>query len=178
MALTACALGALTLRGSMSPSLLLLFTSVIGAGGALAGPAYQAIVPDLVPRGELLSAVSLNSMGFHLARAIGPALGGVVVAAAGPGANFVLNGVSFISTLVVLGRNAEARQPASARGSHPARCGPASARGCAAVPGRDGAGRRVHVRRERRGRCCWSHVTARPGSEGYGFCSAAWASAP
>jgi len=111
MVLTACALGAVTLRSAMSPSLLLLLTFVIGAGSALTGPAFQAIVPDLVPRRELLSAISLNSMGFHLARAIGPALGGVVVAATGPGFNFLLNGVSFLGTMIVLwGWNAPRRE--------------------------------------------------------------------
>ena len=104
MALTACVLGGLTLHGTISPVVLLLLTFVIGAGSALTGPAFQAIVPDLVPRRELLSAISLNSMGFHLSRAIGPALGGAVVAVAGSGPNFLLNGISFLGTLVVLVR--------------------------------------------------------------------------
>ncbi len=102
MAATAAALGILTLTHAMSASMLLALTFVIGAGGAVSAPAFQAIVPDLVPRPELNSAISLGSMGFHAARAIGPALGGALVAAAGPGLNFLLNAVSFFATMIVL----------------------------------------------------------------------------
>ncbi len=104
MVVTALALAAITMAGSMTPAMLLVLTFLIGTGGALTAPAFQAIVPDVVPRAELLSAISLNAMGFHLSRAIGPALGGIVVAAVGPGFNFLLNAASFLGTIVVLWR--------------------------------------------------------------------------
>jgi MFS family permease len=102
MLLAAAALGALTLAGGVTPASLLALTFVLGLGVALNNPAWQAIVSDLVPREELPSAVALNSAGFNVARSVGPALGGLVVAAAGPGPAFLLNAVSFLGTVVVL----------------------------------------------------------------------------
>jgi MFS family permease len=69
--------------GLLTPSALLLFTFLIGTGAALNGPAWQAVVRELVPRGDLAAAVTLNAIGFNLARAVGPAVGGAVVAASG-----------------------------------------------------------------------------------------------
>jgi MFS family permease len=82
--------------------LLLIFS--LGLGAALNAPAWQAIVPELVPRSELSAAVSLNSVAFNIARAVGPALGGFVVAAVGSWAVFLLNSASFIGVLFVLYR--------------------------------------------------------------------------
>jgi predicted MFS family arabinose efflux permease len=65
-------------------------------------PAWQAIVPELVDRTELPAAIALNSVGFNLARAVGPALGGLVVAAIGAGGAFVLNAISFVGVMIVL----------------------------------------------------------------------------
>lgn len=104
MLLVATLLGCLTISGIMTPWLLLGFTFVLGLGAALNGPAWQAIIPELVPRGELASAVALNSAGFNLARAVGPAMGGLVVALAGPGFTFLLNAASFLGVLYVLFR--------------------------------------------------------------------------
>ncbi|HMD98673.1 MAG TPA: MFS transporter [Terriglobia bacterium] len=100
----ALGLGILTVLHLTTPQLLLAFTFLLSFGGALNGPAWQAIVPELVPRRELPAAVSLNSVGFNVARAAGPALGGLVVAAAGSGAVFLLNAVSFLGVIVVLYR--------------------------------------------------------------------------
>jgi predicted MFS family arabinose efflux permease len=100
----AAGLGILTVFHLVSPLLLLTFTFVLGFGGALNGPAWGAIVPELVPNAEVPAAVSLNSVGFNMARAVGPALGGLVVAAAGSGAVFLLNAVSFLGVIVVLYR--------------------------------------------------------------------------
>src|SRR5215472_9039147 len=97
-------LAALTLTGSVSPVSLLALTFVVGVGTALGGPAFQSSVSELVPEAEIPSAVSLNSAGFNLARAVGPAVGGLIVAQAGAGANFVLNALSFIGVLFVLFR--------------------------------------------------------------------------
>src|ERR1700723_2065337 len=59
-------------------------------------------MPDLVPNTELPAAIALNSVGFNLARAVGPALGGAVVAAVGAGPAFMLNAVSFVGVMIVL----------------------------------------------------------------------------
>ena len=90
--------------GWMSPWLLLMFTFLIGTGAAFNAPAWQASVGDMVPRAQLAHAVALNSMGFNIARSLGPAIGGVIVAAAGAAAAFVINALSYIGLLVVLAR--------------------------------------------------------------------------
>ncbi|MGA7325129.1 MAG: MFS transporter [Rhodomicrobium sp.] len=77
-----------------TPGNLLLFVFLIGAATALTGPAWQAIVPQLVPRRDLQSAVAANSAGFNVSRAAGPALGGVIIAALGIAAPFWLNALS------------------------------------------------------------------------------------
>ena len=74
----------------------------LGAGAAMNAPAFQAIVPELVPKEELSSAVALNSMGINVSRAIGPALAGAILSFAGPAAVFLLNALSFLGVLAVL----------------------------------------------------------------------------
>ena len=95
-------LAALTWAGLTGPALLLLFTFSLGIGAALNSPAMQVVVRELVPRRELASAVTINAVAFNLARSVGPALGGVIVALAGPQAAFLINAVSCIGLLVVL----------------------------------------------------------------------------
>lgn len=102
MLLMAATLGVLTLAGLTTAPLLLLFTFALGIGNAMMMPAWGAITPELVPRAELQAAIGLNSMGMNVARAVGPALAGVIVAAAGPGAVFVLNAVSFLAVIAAL----------------------------------------------------------------------------
>lgn len=97
--LSALVLGALTIFGLMSPALLLVFTFFIGTGAALASPALQAATPEIVPREELAPAVSLSSVSINIARAVGPALGGLIVAAAGVAASFFLNAASFLGLI-------------------------------------------------------------------------------
>jgi MFS family permease/quinol monooxygenase YgiN len=104
MTLIAAALAALTLLGATTPWLLLGLTFALGLGAALNGPAWQAIVPELVPRSELAKAISANSAGFNVSRALGPAAGGAIVAAAGTGATFALNAISFLGVIFVLYR--------------------------------------------------------------------------
>jgi predicted MFS family arabinose efflux permease len=96
------ALAALTLAGEMPPALLLTFTFLIGSTSVLTLPAYQALVPDLVPRGQLHSAAALSSISINVARAAGPAIAGVVIARAGVGAVFALNTVMYALFLLVL----------------------------------------------------------------------------
>jgi MFS family permease len=101
MAIAAACLGILTLFGLTTPWLLLGFTFVLGIGAALNMPAWQAITPELVSREEL-AAAALGGISFNAARTIGPALGGLVVAAMGPWAVFILNAISFVGVIVVL----------------------------------------------------------------------------
>ena len=104
MLLTAMILGALTLLDLTTPWTLLWLTFSLGVGAAMNAPAWQASIPDLVPREDLPGAVALGSVAFNIARAIGPALGGLVIAAAGPGVVFALNAFSFVGVMCVLYR--------------------------------------------------------------------------
>jgi MFS family permease len=90
--------------GLLNPWLLLAFTFLIGCGGALHNPSWQASMGDIVPRDDLPSAVTLNSMGFNLMRSVGPAVGGIIVAVAGASAAFALNAVSYIPLIIALKR--------------------------------------------------------------------------
>jgi len=90
--------------GLITPWVLLLFTFLIGCGAALNGPAWQASVAEMVPRSDLAGAVALNSTGFNLARSVGPAVGGMIVAAAGAAAAFFVNVLSYVGLIVVLAR--------------------------------------------------------------------------
>lgn len=85
---------------AMTPALLIGFTLVLGTGAAFMAPAWQSIVPQLIPREKLKPAIALNSMGINLSRAIGPALAGVLIAGVGLAAPFALNALSY---LVILG---------------------------------------------------------------------------
>ena len=102
LVLVCAALAALTIAGSMPPALLLTFTFLIGCGSVLVLPAYQSLVPDLVPRAQLHWASALASISIDLARAAGPAIAGVVIARAGVGAVFALNTAMYLLFLVVL----------------------------------------------------------------------------
>src|SRR6201997_1868630 len=102
MVAAAAALGVLTLLHAVTPWTLLLFTLVLGVGAVLNDPAWQAITPEVVSPPRHASAVALNSAGFNVARAVGPALGGFVVAAAGSGWSFLLNAVSFFGVILFL----------------------------------------------------------------------------
>jgi len=104
MLMVASSLAVLTFGGALPPWGLLALTFVLGAGAAMLAPAWQATVPELVQPEELSSAVALNGIGINIARAIGPALGGILIAAAGPGAAFALNAVSFVAILYALYR--------------------------------------------------------------------------
>jgi MFS family permease len=100
--LVALALAMLTYLGRLGPTSLLMFTLAIGCASALTAPAWQAIQPELVPREQIPSASILGSVSGNSARAIGPAIGGVVVALAGPAAVFAINAVSFAGIIVAL----------------------------------------------------------------------------
>jgi predicted MFS family arabinose efflux permease/quinol monooxygenase YgiN len=104
MLIAAALLGVLTLMGAITSWLLLAFTFALGLGAAMTTPAWQAITPELVSHEEVPAAVALSGVGINLARAIGPALGGLIVAAAGSQAVFWLNAASFVGVMLVLYR--------------------------------------------------------------------------
>ena len=105
----AAVLAVLTFIGGVTPGVLLGFTFLLGCGAAFITPAWQAIQPELVPRTQLPQASALGAVNMNVARAIGPALGGALVAAAGAGWVFGLNALSF---LVVAGAVASWRRQA------------------------------------------------------------------
>ncbi|MFG2692912.1 MFS transporter [Kitasatospora sp. NPDC048407] len=102
MAAVATVLAVLALLGVLGPWQLLLLTFLLGCLSALNGPAWQAVQPSLVPREQLRQASALGAVNMNVARAVGPALGGLLVAAAGVGWTFALNALSFLGILVVL----------------------------------------------------------------------------
>ncbi|MCH4269679.1 MAG: MFS transporter [Brevundimonas sp.] len=102
MFISSGALAALSLTGALSPGILLGFTFALGCGMALYLPAWQASVGELVPRAALPAAVSLNSMSFNIARTVGPAIGGALVAGAGSSAAFIVNACSYLGLIAVL----------------------------------------------------------------------------
>lgn len=103
--------------GAVTPMSLLLFTFLIGVGSVLAAPAWQAVVPQLVPKKDLAPAVTLNSVGFNISRAIGPALGGVIVSTLGIAAPFWLDA---IGNFGIVGALLWWRSPKRAAGHLPA----------------------------------------------------------
>jgi MFS family permease len=97
-------LAAMTLMGAMSPIMLLVLTFALSAGDAFQTPAWRALLPELVKKDDLAAASSLNGIEFNFARAVGPALGGVVVALAGAGTAFSLNALSFAGVIIAVTR--------------------------------------------------------------------------
>jgi MFS family permease len=104
MVVAAAALAILTLFGMVSPGRLVLLTFLLGFGAVMNDPAWQSITPEIVSGQRLASAVALNSAGFNAARAVGPALGGLVIAMAGSGLAFLLNAASFFGVIIFLYR--------------------------------------------------------------------------
>ena len=155
LTLVAAALGGLVWLGLVTPWLLLVFTFLMGAGAAFAAPAWQAIVPTLVPRADLQPAVALNSVGINISRAIGPALGGLIIATLGIAVPFLLNAVSSLGVIAALlwWKPAGGARPSPPCGAVlPARSGPVCA-----TPGRAGrCGRRSAVRS--RSFCSPAHI--------------------
>ena len=104
MLIVAATLGFLTIAGLTTPWLLLILAFALGLGAAVNAPAWEAITPELVSREDLPAAVTLSAVAFNVARAVGPALGGLLVAAFGSGPVFLLNAVSFLGVIFVLYR--------------------------------------------------------------------------
>ncbi len=111
MLLVSAVLALAAWRGLLTPWSLLALTFLVGCATAVNGPAWQASVGDMVPRPALPNAVSLNAMGFNLARSLGPALGGVIVATVGAAAAFLVNAASYVGLIAVLARWRPERPP-------------------------------------------------------------------
>jgi predicted MFS family arabinose efflux permease len=101
-ALVAAALWAVWLAGGDSVPALLVLVTMASLANGLNIPAWQSYVTELVPRRDLLNAITLNSAQFNAARAIGPAIAGVVLATLGAAWGFFLNAVSFGAVIVAL----------------------------------------------------------------------------
>jgi MFS family permease len=105
-------LGVVTLAGGATPQMLLGFTLLLGVGAALAGPAFQYVIPELVPPSELPLAIGLNSVALNVARAVGPVLGMLIILLVGIwagkvpsiGASFLVNAAAFVGVIWVLAR--------------------------------------------------------------------------
>lgn len=104
MAGVAFLLGGFALAGVLPAEGVLFFTFLLGIGAAFNGPVWQSIAPELIPRAVLPFAVMLNGVNINVARAIGPALGGLIIARFAPGYVFLLNGLSFLGTWLVIYR--------------------------------------------------------------------------
>lgn len=113
MLAVSAALAACAWFGFITPWLLLAFTFLIGCGGALNNPSWQASVGDMVPRDVLPAAVALNSVNFNLTRSVGPAIGGLIVATAGAAAAFAVNAISYLPLILAMHNWRPDRQPAT-----------------------------------------------------------------
>ncbi|HZG36253.1 MAG TPA: MFS transporter, partial [Gaiellaceae bacterium] len=111
--LVAGTLAVLTLLNITTPWVLIFFTLLMAIGGSMTGPAWQALIPEMVKRRELTSAMSLGGIAWNLSRIIGPLLGGVIISvaanllpnrAAAPGVVFALNAISFLGVVTVFAR--------------------------------------------------------------------------
>ena len=104
VALTAivAVLAVLVSLGQVNPISLLAFTALAGAASALIAPSWQAIVPSLVPRRDLQAAISLNSVGINISRALGPALAGLLIGIIGLSAPFYVNAITTLGVIAAL----------------------------------------------------------------------------
>jgi MFS family permease len=104
MVCAALALAVVTLTGLVTPSILLALTFALSAGDAFETPTWRAVLPEVVRKEDLPAASALNGIEFNIARAVGPALAGVLIATAGVGAVFLLSVASFLGVILVVRR--------------------------------------------------------------------------
>lgn len=114
MAVLAVGIWAVFAAGWESPSVIVAFAAATGLVGGLNIASWQAFVSELVPRDMLLNAVTLNSAQFNASSAFGPALAGVILAAWGPSAAFLVNAVSFVFVIAALALVRGARRAGAA----------------------------------------------------------------
>jgi MFS family permease len=118
MALSATVLAVLAVLGWLTPAWLLVFTFCIGLGLATWGPAWMATFPEVIPRRDLPAAVVLGGVSFNVARAIGPAIGGLLLALAGASAVFALNALLTLAVAVGFARYVPRRRPSTLPPEH------------------------------------------------------------
>jgi MFS family permease len=99
---SALILAALVWSGHVTVALVLALSFITGCGQAFGGPAYQSMIPSLVPRRDLPNAIALNSTQFNLSRVLGPGVGAAVLATIGTAWCFAVNGVSFFFVIIAL----------------------------------------------------------------------------
>jgi MFS family permease len=104
MVSAAIVLAVVTLTGMMTPWILLALTFALSAGDAFETPTWRAVLPELVSKEDLPAASALNAIEFNIARAVGPALAGVLIATAGVGTAFLVNVASFAGVILVVAR--------------------------------------------------------------------------
>ncbi len=102
--LIAAILGVLDLTDSLTVPMLLVLTFMLSTAGTMAAPAFMAVTPELVERNELSRAIGLNSISNNIAQSAGPAIAGLLIAIAGPGAVFLANAASFLGIVIVVQR--------------------------------------------------------------------------
>src|SRR5580658_5990362 len=102
MLVAAVALGVLALAGLVTPWVLLALIFAVGSGQALTSPTWQTLQPELVPADERAQAISLGAVNQNLARAVGPAIGGIVLAATSAGTVFLINAATFLAVIAVI----------------------------------------------------------------------------
>ena len=100
----ATVLATLTLAGIVTWTHVLILAALLGTVNAFDVPTRQSLVPQLVPKEDLLNAIALNSLAFQTARLVGPSIGGLAIAWWGEGVCFAMNAVSFLAVLLVLTR--------------------------------------------------------------------------
>lgn len=102
VAVVSAIFAALVMRDLVTPASLLVFMFIVSCGTALDAPAWQSIVPQLVPRQDLSAAVAANSVGINISRAVGPALSGAITATLGVAAPFWIDAASNFATIGAL----------------------------------------------------------------------------
>ena len=104
MVVVAVVLTAATISGRMTPWLLLVLTFALAAGDAIEAPSWRALLPEVVKRDDLASASALSGLEFNVARAVGPALAGILIAWIGVAAAFAVNTISFLGVIAIVWR--------------------------------------------------------------------------
>lgn len=117
-AAAATLVGFLTLMNAITPGLLIGGAALAGLGMGLGAPAWSALVNEILPRGQVADGVAMHSIAFNLARALGPAIGGVILSWFGASASFFLNAVSFVFVIVAVVRH-RPEERADASAAHP-----------------------------------------------------------
>ena len=102
LAAAGATLALLSYLNTLSFGSIIAIAFVAGSAAALSAPAFQSIVPSLVPTDEIRPAVALSSVSFNIARVIGPSIGGLLLATAGPAASYSCNAAAYLLTIVAL----------------------------------------------------------------------------